>query len=329
MLPDRLKDRLSLPVIAAPMFLASGPELVIACCKAGVAAGFPALNQRTSDGFEDWLVKISAALDAHQTETGQTPAPYGVNLVVHPSNPRLEADLAICVKHQVPLVMSILGADPRVVDAIHSYGGLVFHDVVNAKHARKAVEAGVDGLTAVAAGAGGHAGNLNPFALINEIRQFFDGTVLLGGSISTGADIAAAQMMGADLAYVGTRFLGTQECAISAAYKEMLVASVSTDIVYTPVVSGVPASFLSASLHAAGIDPKTAQRPKMDLGLELAGAQDGGEKKAWRDIWSAGQGVGSIHDLPRAAELIDRLKAEYRAANAAHADCARGWAQNT
>ena len=187
------------------------------------------------------------------------------------------------------------------------------------------MEAGVDGLTAGAAGAGGHAGSLNPFALINEIRQFFDGTVLLGGSISTGADVAAAQMMGADLAYVGTRFLGTQECAISADYKKMLVDSVSTDIVYTPVVSGVPASFLAGSLHAAGIDPKTAEKPKMDLGLELAGAQEGGEKKAWRDIWSAGQGVGSIHDLPGASELIDRLKAEYHQANAAQANRAAAW----
>ncbi|MEM8813171.1 MAG: nitronate monooxygenase family protein [Pseudomonadota bacterium] len=325
MLPDTLKDRLSIPVIAAPMFLASGPSLVIECCKAGVAAGFPALNQRSSEGFEAWLEEINGALAAHESESGKAPAPYGVNLVVHPSNPRLERDLALCVKYKVPMVMSILGADPRLVEAIHSYGGLVFHDVVNPKHARKAVEAGVDGLTAVAAGAGGHAGTLNPFALINDIRQFFDGTILLGGSISTGADVAAAQMMGADLAYIGTRFLGTKECTVSDEYKQMLIESVSTDIVYTPVISGVPASFLAGSLKAAGIDPKTAEKPKMDLGLELAGAAEGGEKKAWRDIWSAGQGVGSIRDLPSASELIGRIKAEYHQANAAQQARLAAW----
>lgn len=325
MLPDILKDRLSIPVIAAPMFLASGPQLVIECCKAGVAAGFPALNQRSSEGFEEWLIEINTALESYEQETGKAPAPFGVNLVVHPSNPRLEADLALCVKHKVPLIMSILGADPRVVDAVHSYGGLVFHDVVNAKHARKAVEAGVDGLTAVAGGAGGHAGNLNPFALINEIRQFFDGTVLLGGALSTGGDVAAAQMMGADLAYVGTRFLGTKECMVSDAYKQMLIDSVSTDIVYTPVISGVPASFLSGSLKEAGIDPKTAEKPKMDLGLELAGATEGGEKKPWRDIWSAGQGVGSINDLPTTFELVARMKDEYQAAITAQNARAAHW----
>ena len=325
MLPDILKERLSIPVIASPMFLASGPDLVIECCKAGVAAGFPALNQRNSEGFEKWLIEINQALEAYERDNGKAPAPFGVNLVVHPSNPRLEADLALCVKHKVPLVMSILGADPRVVEAVHSYGGLVFHDVVNAKHARKAVDAGVDGLTAVAGGAGGHAGSLNPFALINEIRQFYDGTVLLGGALSTGGDVAAAQMMGADLAYVGTRFLGTKECMISDAYKQMLIDSVSTDIVYTPVVSGVPASFLSGSLKEAGIDPRTAEKPKMDLGLELAGAAEGGEKKPWRDIWSAGQGVGSISDLPSTVDLIARLKQEYHAANSAQTSRAALW----
>ncbi|MBV7395231.1 NAD(P)H-dependent flavin oxidoreductase [Mameliella sediminis] len=325
MLPETLKDRLSIPVIAAPMFLASGPELVIECCKAGVAAGFPALNQRSTEGFETWVKEIKTALDDYAAKTGKPAAPFGVNLVVHPSNPRLQADLEVCVRHRVPLVMSILGADPQLVDAVHGYGGLVFHDVVNAKHARKAVEAGVDGLTVVAAGAGGHAGTLNPFALINEIRQFYDGTVILGGGISSGSDVAAAQMMGADLAYVGTRFLGTQECMISDGYKQMLLESNATDIVYTPVISGVPASFLKGSLKAAGIDPRTAETPKMDLGLELAGAQEGGEKKPWKDIWSAGQGVGSITDLPQAADLIARMKDEYTKANAAQTTRAAQW----
>ncbi len=196
MSPDQLISRLSIPVIVAPMFLASGPELVIACCKAGVAAGFPSLNRRTSEGFEAWLAEIEAALDAHRLGTGRAPAPFGVNLVVHPSNPRLEADLNICVEHKVPLIMSILGTDPRVVDAVHSYGGLVFHDVITLRHAQKAVEAGVDGLTAVAAGAGGHTGSLSPFALIGEIRQFFSGPVILGGAISSGGDVASAQLMG-------------------------------------------------------------------------------------------------------------------------------------
>lgn len=326
MIPEQLRNRLSIPVIAAPMFLASGPDLVIACCKAGVAAGFPALNQRSTEGFEEWVVQIKDSLAAYEAETGKLAAPFGVNLVVHPSNPRLQADLEICVKHEVPLIMSILGADAKLVDAVHSYGGLVFHDVVNAKHAKKAVEAGVDGLTAVAGGAGGHAGTLNPFALVGEIRTFFDGTIILGGAITSGADVAAAQMMGADLAYLGTRFLGTQECMISDDYKQMLLDSAATDIVYTPVISGVPASFMKGSLMEAGIDPKTAATPKMDLGLELAGAtSDGGEKKPWKDIWSAGQGVGTMNDLPTAADLIARMKNEYATASAAHAERSAAW----
>ena len=320
MLPELFKDRLTIPVIAAPMFLASGPRLVTECCKAGIIAGFPALNQRTSEGLDAWLTEINGILDAHEAETGQKPAPYGVNLVVHPSNPRLKADLELCIKHRVPVVMTILGADPEIVDAVHGYGGVVIHDVVNPKHARNAAKAGVDGLIAVAAGAGGHAGSLNPFALVNEIRQFFDKTVILSGSLSTGADVATAQVMGADLAYMGTRFLATRECAVADEYKQMPVDTTATDIVYTPVISGVPASFLAPSLEAAGIDPRTAEKPPIDLGLELAGAHEDGEKKPWRDIWSAGQGVDSIQDLPSAAELVARLKAEYDTANQVQAE---------
>lgn len=314
-LPELLKDRLSVPVFAAPMFLASGPKLVIECCKAGVVAGFPALNQRTSDGFESWLIEIKGALGQHERETGNPAAPFGVNLVVHPSNSRLNDDAALCVKHEVPIVMTILGADPELVSAVHGYGGAVIHDVVNPKHAQKAASAGVDGLIAVCAGAGGHAGTLNPFALVNEIRQFFDKTIILSGSISTGADVAAAQMMGADYAYLGTRFLATQECGVEADYKQMVMDTSAMDVVYTPVISGVPASFLAPSLERAGINPETAEKPPIDLGLELAGAEGSTEKKPWKDIWSAGQGVGSIRDLPRAAELVERLKAEYVVAN--------------
>jgi len=315
MLPDLLKGRLSVPVIAAPMFLASGPRLVIECCKAGIVAGFPALNQRTSEGLDQWLGEITAALAAYEAETGQAPAPFGVYLVVHPSNPRLQADLDLCIKHKVPMIMTILSADPKLVDAVHGYGGIVIHDVVSPRHARKAADAGVDGLIAVAAGAGGHGGSLNPFALVNEIRQFFDKMVVLSGSLSTGSDVAAAQMMGADLAYMGTRFLATQESQVTGDYKQMLVDTTATDIVYTPVISGVPANFLLPSLVAAGIDPKTAKKPDFDLGLELVGAEDDGAPKPWKDIWSAGHGVGSIDDLPTAAELVARLKAEYLAAN--------------
>ena len=327
MLPDKLKNSLDIPVVAAPIFLASGPELVIECCKARVAAGFPALNRRDSAGFEEWLIGIGEALDAREKETGKAPAPYGVNLAVHPSNPRLEADLALCVKHETPLVMTILGVDPKGVEAVHSYGGMVIHDAVNPRHARKAAEAGVDGIAAVAGGTGGHAGSLNPFALVNEIRQFFDGILLLGGSISTGGDVAASQMMGADLAYVGTRFLGTRECAVSDDCKRMLVDSAASDIVCTPAISGVPASFLAGSLKAAGIDPKTSTRPEMDLGLELARASENGEKKPWRNIWSAGQSVGSVSDLPGAVELIARMKDEYLKANAAQRARADGWSR--
>ncbi|MEM8645016.1 MAG: nitronate monooxygenase family protein [Pseudomonadota bacterium] len=325
MLPDLLKDRLALPIIAAPMFLASGPKLVVECCKAGVAAGFPALNQRSSEGLDGWLTEITSALSTHEAETGSAPAPFGVNLVVHPSNPRLRDDAALCIKHKVPIVMTILGADPELVSAIHGYGGLVIHDVVNAKHAKKAASAGVDGLIAVGTGAGGHGGPLSPFALLNEIRQVFDKTVILSGSLSTGADVAAAQMMGADLAYMGTRFLATQECQAPEAYKQMLVDTTSLDIVYTPVISGVPANFLAPSLQQAGIDPKTAATPQLDLGLELAGAKEDGEKKPWRDIWSAGQGVGSITDFPSAAALISRLKSEYIAANQAQKKTFDAW----
>lgn len=299
--PTSLSARLRLPVIAAPMFLASGPELVTACCRAGICGTFPALNQRTSDGFADWLRAIEADLANHDN-----PAPFGVNLIVHKSNARLEADLKIVVAHKVPLVITSLGAVKAVVDAVHSYGGLVFHDVTNRRHAEKAVEAGVDGIIAVAAGAGGHAGTLSPFALVSEIRSFFSGPLALSGAISTGAHIAAARALGADFAYIGTRFLATSEAIAPEAHKQMIVDGRAGDIVYTPAISGVPANFLKSSITAAGLDPDN---------LPPHGAMNfASEARAWKTVWSAGQGIGAIDDIPTVATLVDRFDGEYRAA---------------
>ncbi len=292
---------LRLPAVAAPMFLASGPDLVVETCRAGVVGTFPALNQRTTDGFVDWLAEIRARLDGQAQA-----APYGVNLIVHRSNPRIEADLKAVVDHKVPLVITSLGAVPDVVRAVHSYGGLVFHDVISRRHAEKAAEAGVDGIIAVCAGAGGHAGTLSPFALIPEIRSFFSGTILLSGAISNGAQIAAARMMGADLAYLGTRFLVTRESMVSEEQKRMTQEARAGDIVYTDAISGVNANFLRQSIVAAGLDPHNlVSHGPMDMANEA---------KAWKNVWSAGQGVSAINDIPSAGELCDRLAAEYAAA---------------
>ena len=303
-LPAQLADRLRIPVVAAPMFLVSGPELVIECCRAGVLGTFPALNRRTTEALAGWLDGIRDAL---------TPAdaPFGVNLIVHPTNTRLEADLAVVVEHRVPVVITSLGAVPEVVEAVHAYGGLVFHDVTTLRHARKAAAAGVDGLILVAGGAGGHAGTLNPFALMAAVRPWFDGLVLLAGGLSTGADVLAARAMGADLAYLGTRFIATAEAGASDAYKAMLVEAGAGDVVYTPAVSSIPASFLRASLDAAGIDPDADGGP---VDLDHLTRPDAAQAKAWRDIWSAGQGVQAITDVPSVARLVDRLEAEYAAA---------------
>ncbi|MBO9550860.1 nitronate monooxygenase family protein [Pseudomonas sp.] len=304
-LPASLEQRLRLPVVAAPMFLISNPQLVLACCGSGVVGSFPALNQRDSAGFKAWLEEIEAGLAQLQA-----PAPYAVNLIVHPTNPRLQADLALCVEHRVPIVITSLGAVKEVVDAVHGYGGLVFHDVTTRRHAEKAAEAGVDGLIAVAAGAGGHAGTWSPFALAAEIRQFFDKTLLLAGCINHGHEILAAQLLGADLAYMGTRFIATHESHAQAAYKQMLLEAQAADIVHTPAVSGIPASFLRPSLEQAGYD-MAALKSGHEQG-KLKPIDD--EAKAWKTVWSAGQGVGDIHDLPAAATLIERLHGEYRAA---------------
>lgn len=300
MIPAALSP-LRLPAIAAPMFLTSGPDLVVETCKGGVVGTFPALNQRTTQGFSDWLDQIRGRL-----EPGD--APYGVNLVVHRSNPRLAADLEVVVAHKVPLVITSLGAVAEVVEAVHSYGGLVFHDVIGLRHAQKAAEARVDGIIAVAAGAGGHGGTLSPFALLAEIRAMFDGCLILSGAMNTGAQIAAARLMGADLAYLGTRFLATREAMVQPAYKQMVVDSRAADILYTPNISGVAANFLRPSIIAAGLDPDA---------LPSHGTLDmNAEARAWSRVWSAGQGVGGIHDIPGARDLCARLAQEYRAAMA-------------
>ena len=297
------RDRLAIPAIAAPMFLVSGPDLVVETCRSGIMGTFPALNQRSSEGYAAWLDEIEERL-----EKIEGASPYGVNLIVHKTNARLNADVEITVKHRVPVVITSLGAVRDVVDAIHSYGGVVFHDVINLHHAHKAADAGVDGLIAVCAGAGGHAGLLNPFAFVEEIRQFFDQTLILSGAISHGRQIAAAELMGADLAYLGTRFINTRESLAAEGHKQMIMAASAKDIVYTSAVSGVHANFLRASIIAAGADPDNLQSsPKLSISAE-------GEAKAWKDVWSAGQGVGGVHDVPSAAELCQRLIAEYREA---------------
>jgi len=298
-IPAALQKGLKLPVIAAPMFLVSGPDLVVEACNAGVIGTFPSLNQRTTEGYREWLHDIKGRLTPDA-------AAYGVNHIVHPTNPRLMADMMVSVEEQVPLIITSLGAVRDVVDAVHGYGGVVFHDIANVRHARKAVEAGVDGLILVANGAGGHAGVVNPFALIEEVRSFFDGTLILSGCLSTGRDIAATRMLGADFAYMGTRFISTTESMAQGAYKQMIVDAGASDITYTPAVSGIPANFLTPSLIENGIDPKSLPEHKLDMADEA---------KAWKTVWSAGQGSGGVHDVLPVAELVSRMQQEYRQAS--------------
>ena len=302
-MPALFKDRLSIPVIASPLFLISNPDLVLAQCRAGVFGSFPSLNARPSGVFEEWLRRLTSEL------TDQD-APFAVNLIVHRTNPRLEEDVALCIKYKVPVVITSLGARADIVDAVHSYGGIVFHDVIDNAFARKAVEKGADGLVAVAAGAGGHAGTLSPFALVQEIREWFDGPLALSGAIANGSAIAAARALGADLAYIGSAFIATEEASASPAYKQMIVDSHAADIVYSNLFTGVHGNYLKPSIAAAGLDPNalaTSDSSKMNF-QELAEG-----KKAWRDIWGCGQGIGAIHDMVPATELIERLGAEYRA----------------
>jgi nitronate monooxygenase len=309
-LPDILKDRLRIPVVGSPLFIISHPPLVLAQCKAGIVGSFPALNARPAAQLDEWLAEITETLAAHDAANPQArAAPFAVNQIVHKSNGRLEADLALCVKYKVPIVITSLGAVPEVNDAVHSYGGIVLHDIIHDRHARKAIEKGADGLIAVATGAGGHAGTLSPFALVQEIRQWFDGPLLLSGAIAHGGAVLAAQAMGADLAYIGSPFIATREARATDAYKEMIVESKAADIVYSNLFTGVHGNYLKGSIRAAGMDPDAlpeADPSKMDFG--------GDSTKAWKDIWGCGQGIGAVHDIVGAAELVERLAAEYAAA---------------
>lgn len=304
---------LSLPIVAAPMFLISGPELVIECCKNGIVGTFPALNQRTTEGFEEWVVQIKTELDRWEKETGKKAAPFGVNFIVHQTNPRVLADLEIAVKHKIPLIITSLGAVSNLVDAVHGYGGLVYHDVIKKRHAEKAHEAGVDGLILVAAGAGGHGGTLHPVPFIKEVKSFFKGTILLSGCLSDGQDVASAMQMGADLAYLGTRFINTMEANADKSYQEMIIESGTKDIVYTAAVSGVYGNFMAKSLESVGIPKeKWTDSKKVDFGEELDAEK--AEAKAWKTLWSAGQGVATIKDVQPVAELVKNMKAEFKKA---------------
>jgi nitronate monooxygenase len=312
-LPAILKDQLRLPVIGAPMFIVSTPALVLAQCKAGIVGAFPALNARPASQLDEWLAQITEELAAHRRANPQAKTvPFAVNQIVHASNDRLEHDVAACVKHRVPIVITSLRPPAEVVAAVHGYGGIVFHDVINLRHAEKAAAQGVDGIIAVCAGAGGHAGVLSPFALVKQIREIYPGTIILSGAMSTGADVLAAQALGADLAYLGTRFIATAEGNASPAYKQMLIDSRAEDIVYTSLFSGVAGNYLRGSVAHTGLDPdKLPQADKTKMNFGTGGNS---ELKAWRDIWSAGQSVSGIHEVETVDALVGRMAREYAAA---------------
>ncbi len=303
----RLKARLRIPVIGSPLFIISNPDLVIAQCRAGIIGSFPSLNARPLAQFEEWLQRLS-------TELTEADAPYAVNLIVHKSNDRLLADLELCVKYRVPVIITSLGAREDVNAAIHSYGGVVLHDIINDRFARKAIEKGADGLIPVAAGAGGHAGTLSPFALVQEIRQWFDGPVALSGAIATGAAVLAAEAMGADFGYIGSAFIATKEARADERYKEMIVASSADDIVYSDLFTGVWGNYLKPSIRNAGLDPDNL--PRGDISTMNFGSGGNTEAKAWKDIWGCGQGIGAVKAVLPAAELVDRLAREYAEARA-------------
>lgn len=304
---SELKERLDLPIIVSPMFIVSGAKMVIECCKNGIVGTVPSLNGRHSEDFENILKEITTELDAFEKETGKKPAPFGVNLIVNQTNPRLMPDLKLCVKYKVPIIITSLGAVAEIVQVVHEYGGLVFHDIIKKRHAEKAAEAGVDGIICVAAGAGGHAGLAHPFALLNEVKNFYKGAVVMAGSINTGNEVLAAQMAGADFTYMGTRFIATQECLASPEYKQMLVDSGIDDVIYTDGVSGVNANFLKPSIARAGID---LNEKKEEDFSKLTGEH----AKAWKDIWSAGHGIAEIQDVPTIKDLVDRIKSDYKKA---------------
>lgn len=309
-LPPILADNLSVPVIGSPLFIISGPDLVLAQCKAGVVGSFPSLNARPLEQLDEWLERMNTELAEYKAANpDKKVAPYAVNLIVHHSNPRLKEDIEMCVKHKAPVVITSLNAPTEVVEAVHSYGGIVLHDVTNVRHAKRAIKEGVDGLILVCTGAGGHAGALSPFALMQEIREFYDGTVALAGAITHGEAVLAAQAMGADIAYMGTRFIATEEARAKAEYKDMLVESMSTDIVYTNLFTGVHGNYLKPSITAAGLDPDNL--PESDKSQMNFGSGGNTGAKAWKDIWGAGQGTGGIKAVQPTAELVADLKREY------------------
>jgi nitronate monooxygenase len=314
-LPLQLQGKLALPVVGSPMFIVSNPELVIAQCTSGIIGSFPALNARPKEELEGWILRIKTALAEYRTaHPGEPVAPFAVNQIIHQSNSRVDHDLDVCIRHEVPIIITSLRSPEAVVKRVHAYGGIVLHDVINVRHAQKALEAGVDGLILVCAGAGGHAGTLSPFALVNEVRRFYDGLLVLAGAITNGRGILAAQVMGCDLAYMGTRFIATHESNAADEYKEMIVGATATDILYTPYFSGVHGNYLKPSIRAAGLDPDnlpSADPSKMDFDKRVE------KPKTWKAIWGAGQGVGNIQEIMPAREVVARLRNEYESARQA------------
>ena len=312
-IPNQLKDKLVMPVIGAPLFLVSGPDLVIAQCKAGIVGSFPALNARPQHVLDEWIVRIKTELAEYQEQNPDAKvAPFAVNQIGHGSNDRLMQDMETCVKHEAPIIITSLRPPSEIVDAAHSYGGLVFHDVINVRHAQKAAEQGVDGLILVCAGAGGHAGALSPFALVREVKEWFDGTIILSGSIGDGHSVASAIALGADYAYLGTRFIATEEANADPGYKKMLQESAASDIVYSSLFTGVLGNYLKPSIKNAGLDPDNL--PDADKSAMNFGSGGNTDSKAWKDIWGSGQGIGGIKDSPSVAELVGRIKSEYEQA---------------
>ena len=309
-IPNQLKDKLIMPVIGAPLFLVSGPDLVIAQCKAGIVGSFPALNARPQHVLDEWIVRIKTELAEYQEQNPDAKvAPFAVNQICHASNDRLMQDMETCVKHEVPIIITSLRPPAEVVEAAHSYGGLVFHDVISVRHAKKAAEQGVDGLILVCAGAGGHAGALSPFALLREVKEWFDGTVILSGSLGDGHSVASAIALGADFAYLGTRFIATEEANADPEYKKMLEDSAASDIVYSSLFTGVLGNYLKPSIKNAGLDPENL--PDADKSSMNFGSGGNTDSKAWKDIWGSGQGIGAIKDSPSVAQLVERIESEY------------------
>jgi len=310
---DQLKTQLKIPVIGAPLFLVSGPELVIAQCKSGIVGSFPALNARPQNVLDEWIIRIQDELaEAKESDPQKRIAPFAVNQICHSSNDRLFGDMEICVKHKVPIIITSLRPPEEIVQAAHSYGGMVFHDVINVRHAKKAAEQGVDGLILVCSGAGGHAGTLSPFALVREVKEWFDGAIILSGAISSGSAVASSLALGSDFAYIGTRFIATEEANADQGYKQMLIESAADDIVYSSLFTGVHGNYLKGSIENAGLDPQNL--PDADKSTMNFGSGGNTESKAWKDIWGSGQGTGSIKNSPSVEKLVDNLSNEFEEA---------------